>query len=55
MLKGLTGGLKNKQIAQQLHLSEGTVRNYISSIYLKLQVGDREAAVEKSIQERLVQ
>lgn len=54
VLKGLTEGLKNKQIAQQLHLSEGTVRNYISSIYLKLQVGDREAAVEKSIQERLV-
>ena len=55
VLKGLTEGLKNKQIAQQLHLSEGTVRNYISSVYLKLQVGDREAAVEKSIQERLVQ
>lgn len=55
VLQGLTEGLRNKQIAQQLHLSEGTVRNYISSIYLKLQVGDREAAVEKSIQEHLVQ
>ncbi|HBS44138.1 MAG TPA: hypothetical protein DEA91_06095 [Paenibacillus sp.] len=32
-------GLRNKQIARKLHLSEGTVQNYISAIYMKLQVG----------------
>lgn len=55
VLQELTEGLRNKQIAQKLHLSEGTVRNYISAIYLKLQVGDRDEAVEKSRKEQLVQ
>lgn len=34
-------GLSNKEIAQSLYLSEGTVRNYISGILLKAQVRDR--------------
>ena len=34
-------GLSNKEIAQLLHLSEGTVRNYMSDIFLKLDVRDR--------------
>jgi len=48
VLRCLTEGLRNKEIAQRLHLSEGTIRNYISSIYLKLQVNSREEAVEKA-------
>ncbi|MEF2966577.1 hybrid sensor histidine kinase/response regulator transcription factor [Paenibacillus sp. M1] len=48
VLRCLIEGLRNKEIAQRLHLSEGTVRNYISSIYLKLQVNGREEAVEKA-------
>jgi len=34
-------GLNNKEIAIQLFLSEGTVRNYISTILEKLQLRDR--------------
>ncbi len=34
-------GLSNKEIAGLLHLSEGTVRNYMSDIFLKLDVRDR--------------
>ena len=34
-------GLSNKEIAQQLHFTEGTVRNYLSVILDKLQLRDR--------------
>lgn len=35
----------NKEIAQQLHLSPKTVRNYTSNIFNKLQVADRAEAI----------
>ena len=42
---GLIGrGLSNRDIAEELHLSEGTVRNYVSSIFAKLDVSDRTQA-----------
>ena len=34
-------GMSNKEIAAELHLSEGTVRNAISSVLLKLNLRDR--------------
>lgn len=34
-------GMSNKEIAAELHLSEGTVRNSISSVLLKLNLRDR--------------
>jgi len=37
-------GLTNSEIAAKLFLSEGTVRNYVSSIMTKLQVSDRTQA-----------
>ncbi len=40
----VTGGKTNKQIAETLFLGEGTVRNYASSIFLKLGVNNRAEA-----------
>ncbi len=34
-------GLSNKEIAGHLHLSDGTIRNYVSEMLLKLEVRDR--------------
>jgi len=41
VIKGIGKGLSNKEIAAELSLSEGTVRNYISSILNKLNLRDR--------------
>lgn len=34
-------GLNNKEIAEKFYLSEGTIRNYISQLLLKLELRDR--------------
>ena len=44
-------GLPNKEIANELFLSEGTVRNYISNILTKLNCKNRTEAVKKSTEE----
>ncbi len=44
VLRLLARGLTNADIAQQLFLTEGTVRNYVSSILEKLDVPDRTQA-----------
>ena len=44
-------GLSNKEIANELFLSEGTIRNYISNILTKLNWKNRTDAVKKSTDE----
>ncbi len=47
---GLLGkGLSNTEIAARVYLSEGTVRNYVSSIFEKLGVEDRTQAAVLAI------
>lgn len=47
---GLLGkGLSNAEIAARIYLSEGTVRNYVSSIFEKLGVEDRTQAAVLAI------
>ena len=41
IIKLIANGYSNKEIASELFLSEGTVRNYLSSILDKLQLRDR--------------
>lgn len=46
ILEKLAAGLSNKEIGQQLHLSEKTVKHYMTNILQKLQVRNRvEAAL----------
>jgi DNA-binding NarL/FixJ family response regulator len=45
VLRLMARGLNNADIAAQLYLSEGTVRNRVSAIFVKLDVIDRTQAV----------
>jgi DNA-binding NarL/FixJ family response regulator len=47
-------GLSNKEITEELHFSEGTVRNYISSILKKLKLRDRTQIAIFAIQSGLL-
>ncbi len=55
VLRLVARGLNNADIAEQLHLSEGTVRNYISAILDKLDVQDRTQAAVIALQHGLGQ
>jgi two-component system, NarL family, response regulator DevR len=46
-------GRTNREIAQALFLSEGTVRNYVSSILSKLEVSNRAEAAAYAVKHRL--
>lgn len=48
-------GLKNKEIADKLHISEATVRHHLSSIYGKTGVDDRLNLVIHAYQKRLIE
>jgi len=47
-------GLPNPQIAQALHISPGTVRNHLSTIYLKLGVHSRYEALQVAVERCLI-
>ena len=54
ILRLLAGGYSNKEIARTIHLSEGTVKNYVSEILDKLGTRDRTRAVLKAITLRVI-
>jgi DNA-binding NarL/FixJ family response regulator len=54
VLNLLVEGLSNKEIGARLHLTEGTVKNYVSTIIAKLQANDRTHAVVTALRRGLV-
>lgn len=55
VLRLMAQGLSNNEIAAQLYLSEGTVRNHVSAIFAKLDVSDRTQAAIIAIRHGLGQ
>jgi two-component system, NarL family, response regulator LiaR len=53
VLRLVARGYTNSDIAAQLHLSEGTVRNHVSAILAKLAVADRTQAAVIALQHGL--
>jgi DNA-binding NarL/FixJ family response regulator len=48
VLRLMVAGYSNREIADAIRVSEGTVKNHVSSILSKLGVGDRTRAVLKA-------
>jgi len=54
VLRSLPTNLSRPQIAGELSVSLNTVNTHLRSIYAKLQVGDRSAAVQRARELRLL-
>jgi DNA-binding NarL/FixJ family response regulator len=53
-LRLLARGLKNKEIAARLYVSERTVNFHLTNIYQKLQVSGRTEALSKALEQGLI-
>ncbi|HMT33401.1 MAG: response regulator transcription factor [Actinomycetales bacterium] len=54
VMRLLAAGYSNREVAKALHLAEGTVKNHVSAILLKLGVRDRTRAVLRAIELGLI-
>ncbi len=54
ILRLMSQGLNNAEISAKLFISEGTVKNYISSVYGKLGINDRTQAVLFAMKHKLI-
>lgn len=54
LLRALQTGASNREIAEQLFISQATVKTHLIHIYAKLGVDNRTAAVETARQRRII-
>lgn len=54
VIETISGGLNNKEISKKLFISEATVRHHLSSIYSKLNIGDRLNLVIYAYQNNII-
>jgi DNA-binding NarL/FixJ family response regulator len=54
IVRMIAGGLRNKEIADKLHISEGTVKTHLHNIYEKLNVDSRLALLRYAQEKGLV-
>ncbi|MCZ8516398.1 helix-turn-helix transcriptional regulator [Paenibacillus filicis] len=54
VIRRIYAGAANAEIASALFLTEGTVKNYVSSLYAKLGVRHRAEAVKLAAERRLI-
>lgn len=54
VLRLIAGGLRNREIADRLAISEKTVGNHISNIFAKLRVADRNQAIVRALRSGFV-
>ncbi len=54
VLEQLSKGLKYKYIAENLFLSEGTIRKHVENIYTKLQVHNKLEAIQKAKNNKII-
>ncbi|QWP74930.1 response regulator transcription factor [Lysobacter sp. K5869] len=54
ILRLLAGGYTNREIGQAIHVTEGTVKNYLIEIFDKLGTRDRTRAVLKAITLKII-
>lgn len=51
VLRLMTGGHSNREIAEALYVAEGTIKNHVSNILSKMGVRDRTRAVLKALEQ----
>ena len=54
VLHGLAEGLSNLEIANRLHLSQQTIKNTLSEVYVQLGVSNRTEAVVEALRQRII-